>query len=193
MIAILVAVIVGSTSYKLTSTNILYHRNSIGEGYQLRKLIGKDDDFGSDFIFVEKVNAEAEARRKSMQQFQSLRETFMWDSIFACFLGVSIVWYFGALKDVYSYCFGSILGLSYAFLMSKYVETLGPNGAQRGGSGGGSLRFVPVILLIVVFGKYKDSISLLPELLGFFTYKVSSVLQIFNEDAYNRKELSSLS
>ena len=64
--------------------------------------------------------------------------------------------------------------------MGRYVEGL--NTAE--GAAGGSARFAPVILLIALYGKNRDTIAILPELLGFFSYQVGSFLQIFNEDLY---------
>ena len=125
-----------------------------------------------------------EKRETVMKSFDNLRATFITDSAFVCALGFWVTWYFGSLKDAYSYGLGSILGISYAILLGRYVEGLGSNGK---GTGGGAARFAPVILLIAVFGKYRDQISLLPELLGFFSYKIASILQAFNEEAYSEQ------
>lgn len=147
-------------------------------------LLTNEIDFGSDFSYVAQTPNNGLDKTSSMSEFESMRQSFMWDSLFACSIGIWVVWYFGNFKDVYSYGFGGVLGLCYAYLMSRYVENLGSGGQ---GGGGGSARFLPVIILVVAFGKYKEHISLLPELLGFFTYKISSVLQIFNEEAYKKR------
>lgn len=49
----------------------------------------------------------------------------------------------------------------------------------------GNLRFAPVILLIAVYSKNKEYVSIIPELLGFSSYQIGSLLQIFNEGAYD--------
>ena len=95
-------------------------------------------------------------------------------------VGFAIFWAFGTLKDVRSYGFGSILGLMYSLLLGRYVENLG----REGGGGGGSIRFAPVILLIAAYGRFKTELNIIPELLGFFSYQVSSLMQAFNEDLY---------
>jgi hypothetical protein len=41
-----------------------------------------------------------------------------------------------------------------------------------------------VVLLILLYSKNKEYISIVPEILGFFTFQVASLLQIFNQDAY---------
>lgn len=122
-------------------------------------------------------------REEIMEGFQNARVTFLIDSIFVSMIGLTLTWYFGTFKDSYSYGIGSILGLAYATLLGRYVESLNTNK----GSGGGSARYAPVILLIALYGKNKETISIIPELLGFFSYQVASFLQIFNEDLYKEK------
>lgn len=125
-----------------------------------------------------------EKRNEIMKGFQNAKVTFLVDSIFVSIIGLCLTWYFGTFKDSYSYGIGSVLGLAYAVLLGRYVEGL--NTAE--GSAGGSARFAPVILLIALYGKNRDTISILPELLGFFSYQVGSFLQIFNEDLYGEAD-----
>ncbi len=127
-------------------------------------------------------------RNEVMRDFDKARFVFLIDSIFVIAVGFSLVWGFGTLKDVKSYCLGSVLGLMYALLLGRFVENLGSE--VGGGTGGGSARFAPVIILIAAYGKFRNELNLVPELLGFFTYQVSSFLQAFNEDLYanDRKE-----
>lgn len=125
----------------------------------------------------------AKDRGKIMKGFDNLRATFLADSIFVSALGLSATWYFGTWKDVVSFALGSGLGLLYAVLLGRYVEGIG--GQQ---SGGGAARFAPVILLVAVYGKYRTQLSILPELLGFFSYQVASFLQVWNESLYEEEE-----
>ena len=127
-----------------------------------------------------KVTVGETDRNVVMKDFDRARLAFLRDSVFVIAVGFAVVWSFGTLKDVRSYGFGSILGLMYSLLLGRFVENLG-NGS---GGAGGSARFAPVILLIAVYGKFKTELNLVPELLGFFTYQVSSFLQAFNEDLY---------
>ena len=125
----------------------------------------------------------AKDRGRVMKSFDNLRATFLADSVFVSALGLCLAWTFGEWKDVVSYALGSGLGLMYAILLGRYVEGIG--GQQKGG---GAARFAPVILLIALFGKYKTQLAIVPELLGFFTYQLASILQIFNESAYSEEE-----
>lgn len=130
-----------------------------------------------------KLTVEETDRNKVMKDFDRARAVFLTDSIFVVAVGFAMAWGFGTLRDVKSYGLGSLLGLMYALLLGRYVENLGSE--SGGGGGGSSARFAPVILLIAAFGKFKTELNLVPELLGFFTYQISSFLQAFNEDLYN--------
>lgn len=127
---------------------------------------------------------QSKDRGRVMKGYDQLRSTFLLDSIFVCCLGLSATWYFGTLKDVTSFGIGSVLGLAYAVLLGRYVESVG----GKGGGGAGAARFAPVILLVALYGKYRTQISIIPELLGFFCYQAASLLQIWNESAYQEEE-----
>lgn len=148
----------------------------------------KDEVYGSSQYWkgkpYNKLTVGKTDRNVAMKDFDKARVSFLKDSIFVISIGFSIVWAFGTLKDVRSYGFGSILGLMYSLLLGRYVENLG----SEGGSGGGSARFAPVILLIATYGKFKSELNLVPELLGFFSYQVSSFLQAFNDDLYKDED-----
>jgi len=156
-------------------------------------IIQNEEDVGSTITFkkgeriVYPKALPLEKRQEVMKGFQNARVTFLVDSIFVSVIGLCLTWYFGSFKDFYSYGIGSILGLAYAVLLGRFVEGLNTSK----GSAGGSARFAPVILLIALYGKNKETISILPELLGFFSYQVGSFLQIFNEDLYgeNNEEI----
>jgi len=155
-------------------------------------LIPNDDNNGNTITFkkgeriVYPKPLPPQKREEVMEGFQNARVTFLLDSIFVSVIGLCLTWYFGSFKDSFSYGIGSVLGLAYAALLGRYVESLNTGK----GSAGGSARFAPVILLIALYGKNKETISIIPELLGFFSYQVASFLQIFNEDLYkeNTKE-----
>jgi hypothetical protein len=133
-----------------------------------------------------KVTVGETDRGKVMRDFDKARVSFLVDSVLVIAVGFAFVWGFGTLKDVKSYGIGSVLGLMYALLLGRYVEQIGTDGSR--GGGGGSARFAPVILLIALYGKFKTELHIVPELLGFFTYQVSSFLQAFNDDLYRDKE-----
>ena len=161
-----------------------------------------DEIFGSEFKAVDSAapaeektywrgniqytEISPEKRGEIMKGYDNLRITFLLDNLFISVLGLCLLWSFGTYKDAFSYGVGSLLGLGYAALLARYVESLGSK--SGGGAGGGAARFAPVVLLILLYSKNKEFISIVPEILGFFTFQVASLLQIFNEDAYGESE-----
>lgn len=147
----------------------------------------KDSIFGSDLLDggsnyeirngrkYKKITSDD--RSEVMKGFYQLRLNLLADNIFVFSIGLCLAWYFGTIKDAFSFGVGGMLGIIYATLLGRYVEGLG----DSGGGGGGNARFVPVILLIVLFGKFREQIAIIPELLGFFSYKIAPLLQIFDE------------
>ena len=135
---------------------------------------------------IQYTEISAEKRGKVMKGYDNLRVTFLLDNLFISALGLCLLWGFGTYKDAFSYGVGALLGTGYAALLARYVESLGSK--QGGGAGGGAARFAPVVLLILLYSKNKDYISIVPEIMGFFTFQVASLLQIFNEDAYGESE-----
>ena len=121
-----------------------------------------------------------EGRAQVMKGYDQMRASFIEDSIFVSVMGLSLVLWFGTFKDAVSFGIGAVLGGFYAVLLSSYVEKLGNN--ERNTTG--NLRFAPVILLIAIYSKNKEYVNFIPELLGFSCYQIGSLLQAFNEDAY---------
>jgi len=136
-------------------------------------------------IYSKRLTTE-EDKVRNKKSFDNLRFTFVLDSLFVSFIGLALVWLFGTVKDVKSFALGSTLGLGYAVLLGNYVESIG-SGSQRGLASGG-LRFLPVFLTVLLYGKNKEELSIIPELLGFSTYQLASLLQIFNKSAYSVQE-----
>jgi hypothetical protein len=163
-----------------------------------------DDIFGAEFTEGPEYNAPGtirpsqrlklkaekelvEAGIRAREEYDKLRGTVLTDGIFLGLLGFSATWSLGTFKDASSFALGSGLGLLYTILLSQYVERIGSG--ERQSTAKDSLRFVPVILLIGLFGKFKLFISIVPELMGFFTtYQVASLLQAFNANAYGEIE-----
>lgn len=130
------------------------------------------------------IPPSATRRSKELAKFNNARVSFILDSVFMSSIGLCITWYFGTFIDSFSYFIGAVLGLGYANLLSKFVENLGTN--QK--SVGGNARFLPVILLILVYAKNKETVHIIPELLGFFSYQAGSLLQIFNSNLYGDED-----
>eukprot|EP01041_Mallomonas_annulata_P013497 gene13497-28627_t len=124
---------------------------------------------------------------KSKDEYERLRVTFLFDSVYVSLLGLCLAWFFGTYKDAFSYGVGSLLGLGYAILLGRYVQSIGTGS----GGVGGPARFAPVFLLVLLYSKNKETISIIPEIIGFFSYQLGSLLQIFNTNAYGEDDMSS--
>ena len=127
-----------------------------------------------------------EKRQKSMDGFEKARITFILDSIFVSILGFCAFWSFGTFKDATSYAIGTSLGTLYAFLLTRYVEGIGTD--DRRSKLLGPLRFAPVVLIVLLYSKNKQTISFIPEFVGFFSFQISSFLQAFNDSLYGDEE-----
>lgn len=152
-----------------------------------------DELFGSEFIKELKNPASSkktakkkvlsyEERYKVMEGYNNVRKSVLADSLFIGLIGFNFIWLVGTYKDAYSFGIGAILGSAYTILLGKYVEKIGTANTSKTSD---SLRFVPAILLIVLYAKFKTLISIIPELTGFFTsYQLASLLQAFNQNLY---------
>jgi hypothetical protein len=149
------------------------------------------DIFGAEFIQNIKNEKNGiktisfEDRQRVMGGYTKVRTTILADAVFIGVLGISLTWFFGRYEDAFSFALGSVLGIMYSVLLGKFVEKIGSG--ER--STGESARFIPVIALIAVYGKYKTFLSIAPQLLGFFlTYLLASLLQAWNKDLYGEKD-----
>jgi hypothetical protein len=123
-----------------------------------------------------------QAREEILRDFKDLKATFLIDTIFFSLIGLSLVWTFFSFQDSVSYALGLGLGFAYALLLGRYVETLGESPSA------GSARFLPVIAMVLVYGRNTETLRLIPELIGFMTYQAASFSQIFNtgEESANK-------
>eukprot|EP01038_Epipyxis_sp_PR26KG_P016031 gene16031-21757_t len=132
--------------------------------------------------------SNSDKRLQSMEGFKNLRASVLADSLLISVIGFSITWFCGSYKDAYSFGIGAILGIGYAVLLSTYVEKIGTGDKSTLRD---AIRFAPIIFLIALYGKYKLTFSIVPELLGYFSsYQLASFLQIFNSDAYGDENKS---
>ena len=179
---------------ELRLLKLLFQSNLYGSSSQYDDVEG--EIFGSEFLNQLKNPVDFKKRpRKAispakraevMQGFDRVRSTFLMDGLFIGALGLSLTMFVGTYKDSLSYGVGATLGIAYSLLLGKYVENIG---SKKISGGADSARFIPAVLLIVLYGKYKDIFSIIPELWGFFsTYKIATLLQIFNRNLYGDAE-----
>ena len=90
-----------------------------------------------------------------------------------------LVWRSESLRGAESYALGAIFGGVYLVLLSRYVETIGGSNLDSVRSGGvGQARFAIVFLIVLLAGRNRDYLELIPLLSGFFTYQLATFLQV---------------
>ena len=155
------------------------------------KLSLDDDLFGAEFKSAPPSSIMASLqdlkptvdRSKVMKGFDNLRINYLLDSLLVSVLGLTVIWLVAGYKESFSYAVGSALGICYSLLLGRYVERLGTARENKASDG---IRFVPVIMLVGLYGKLPNIISIIPELVGFIvSYQLSGFLQMFNSDPYN--------
>eukprot|EP00600_Ochromonadales_sp_CCMP1393_P004540 CAMPEP_0174968992 /NCGR_PEP_ID=MMETSP0004_2-20121128/8473_1 /TAXON_ID=420556 /ORGANISM="Ochromonas sp., Strain CCMP1393" /LENGTH=182 /DNA_ID=CAMNT_0016218349 /DNA_START=181 /DNA_END=729 /DNA_ORIENTATION=- len=150
-----------------------------------------DEVFGAEFLQRTKNPSSSqkvaktispEERERIMRGFSNVRSTVLGDSLFVGLLGFSATWACGRFEDAASFGIGSFLGVLYSVLLGRYVETLGTGERSKASE---NARFIPAVILIALYGKFRTFVSIIPELAGFFvTYQLATFLQIFNKDLY---------
>lgn len=111
-------------------------------------------------------------------EYKQTQMKLLVDNLWISTIGFSLVWYAFDYKTSLSFGVGCFLGNFYLLLLSRYVEGLGSGAGDVGK--GGSARFALVILLVLIAGKFKNDINLIPELIGFSIYQLTTLLQAFD-------------
>jgi hypothetical protein len=130
--------------------------------------------------------AEKSLRQEQNEKFASRQTGFTGDTAFFTSLIFCLLW---AVSDnpfvSFSYIFGAVCGLAYAYGLAKYVETIGgsvDDTESMQGAGIGSARFAFLILLVVFVGKFRSAgLMEIPSIAGFFTYQLASLSQGLRE------------
>lgn len=99
--------------------------------------------------------------------FEKRKWRLIGDNVFIGLLGTCGAWCF-SFKAACSYGLGAVLGTFYLVLLARFVENLG-----KEGGGGGSARLILAVLLVLLSTKNKDTLDLIPAVIGFLTYQAS--------------------
>lgn len=129
---------------------------------------------------------EKSLRTEQNQQFAKRQSGLVTDTVFFSTLIFSMLWLlFDNPFFPFSYVFGSVFGVFYAYGLGKYVETIGGSIEDAGavqGAGVGQARFAFLILLFICVGKLQSAgLIPIPAILGFFTYQIASLTQGLRE------------
>lgn len=152
-------------------------------------MAGEGDDFWTQQkALMEEMTSQGEKSVRSEQRdkFASRRTALIGDTALFTALIFSLLWVLAANPFVsFSYAFGSIFGLAYAYGLGKYVETIGgsvDDTETLQGAGIGQARFAFLIMLFIFVGKFKSyGLVEIPTISGFFTYQLASLSQGLRE------------
>ncbi|CAM9168250.1 unnamed protein product [Chrysoparadoxa australica] len=115
-----------------------------------------------------------ELRERNAAAFQQQKFRLIGDHVFIAILIGSGVWSLVGFKAAASYGFGALFGTLYLVLLARFVEGLG-EGSNAGG--GGPARLALVAALVLICGKQKESLDLVPAVAGFLMYQVATLVQ----------------
>jgi len=136
----------------------------------------------SKFIDEETRKKDEISRGKS---YAARKFQLLFDSLWLSALGLALCWTAFSFEASVSYGLGALLGFGYITLLGRTVEAIGTVGVP--GAGVGQARFAMVILLVLLAGKYRDTIQVIPAIIGFSTYQVASFLQAFDREEVKEK------
>jgi hypothetical protein len=185
---LVVGLIAGVNGFSVKSSLMARHRQQ--PEAPIRQLyMAEDDSFWTqqrDLMENLLEKNERSERKEQQGKFAKRQSGLVNDTVFFTTLIFSGLWLlFDDPFFPFSYAFGSVFGIFYAYGLGKYVETIGGSFEDAGavqGAGVGQARFAFLILLIVCVGKLQSS-GLIPisAILGFFTYQIASLTQGLRE------------
>lgn len=123
-----------------------------------------------------------------LSQYTVTRNRLLSDTVFLGVLGVCGTWGLGTFKDVQSFAVGVVGSLAYVYLLSRSVDRMADAAKQSGMSGGDALqpaRIAILVLLVIASAKNREYLSVLPVLLGFFIYKVATLVPLLTGEAFD--------
>lgn len=169
-------------------TVIRHEQDSCWPYSRLHMTEGTDDFWSGQKALMEEMTAKTEKslRQEQRSKFADLQAALVGDTFFFSAMIFSLLWLACDNPFVpFSYLFGAIFGLAYAYGLGKYVETLGgtiEDTSSVQGAGVGQARFAFLILLFIFVGKLRMyGLIEIPSILGFFTYQLASLSQGLRE------------
>ncbi|KAK4536466.1 hypothetical protein CDCA_CDCA08G2491 [Cyanidium caldarium] len=140
---------------------------------------------------------QTRGRDASRTEYAQLQRRLLRDTVVVGAVGTAVTAVCSSEVDVVSFGLGASASVLYVFLLERHVDRMVTrvqavaadtadseegDGDDSGGSaawmalGGGPIRLSVLVALIVGVSRFRESLHLLPALLGFLTYKVATVL-----------------
>lgn len=150
---------------------------------------GKDDFWQQQRALMNEMSDQNDQSLKDEQSksFAKVQSGLIVETAFFSSLLFSVLWL--ACDNPFtpfSYVFGSVFGVAYAYGLGKYVEVVGgtiDDAKAVEGAGVGQARFAFLILLFVFVGKFRAyGLQEIPSIAGFFTYQLATLSQGLKEE-----------
>lgn len=126
-------------------------------------------------------------KEEQSKSFAKVQNALLTETIFFTTLLFSLLWLACDNPFVpFSYAFGAVFGVFYAYGLGKFVETVGgtiDDASTVEGAGIGQARFAFLIMLFIFVGKFRAyGLLEIPSIMGFFTYQLASLSQGLKEE-----------
>jgi ATP synthase protein I len=129
--------------------------------------------------YVPTEDEKAQAFEASLEAYQALRAKILGDTLFVGALAVCGGWALGDVNTAISVGLGCAGSCAYVFLLSRGVDRLGSTGDALAPA-----RLAVLALLVLFSAKHREVLQVLPVMLGFFTYKVATLLPLVTGEAF---------
>lgn len=120
------------------------------------------------------------ARASSLAAYRKLRSKLLGDTLFVGSLTIAAGWALGDVNTARSVGLGCVGACAYVFLLSRGVDRIGSTGDALAPA-----RAAVLALLVVYSAKHKEQLQVLPVMMGFFTYKVATLLPLITGEAFD--------
>lgn len=120
------------------------------------------------------------ARERSLLAFRRLRAKLLGDTAFLGTLQCCAAWAMGSTNTAASVALGVAASMAYVILLSRGVER-----TTRAGDPLAPARKAILALVVVGAARHRESFQVIPVLLGFFSYKLATLLPLVTGEAFD--------
>lgn len=122
-----------------------------------------------------------------LDSYFALRKQLLLDTAFIGALGACASWAISTPTATLSYIAGVSASLVYVVLLSRGVDRIaeGASTAGRAFDGLQPPRVALLALLVAIAAKNHEHVQLLPLIIGFFSYKLATVLPLISGEAFS--------
>lgn len=120
------------------------------------------------------------ARLQTLAKFDALRNRLLSDTAFVGILAMCATWAVADVRATISMGLGVAGSLAYVFLLARGVSRISASGDSLAPA-----RLILLGALVVGAARRREVFDVLPVMLGFFSYKVATVLPLLTGEAFD--------